>query len=92
MFQPKRQKVQNEENSPYKVYLEKDKTKPDVPSFVAESAMANSSKGSSSLTPEVKRLCFVRSQSESALTPCSIKKALERSKNTKLSIFFSNKY
>ncbi|CAL8114850.1 unnamed protein product [Orchesella dallaii] len=77
VFNPKRHKYENDENSPYKTYLEKSIFP--VQEDKVEAGETRNTDRTSSLTPEVKRLCFARSQSESALTPtCSIKKALER--------------
>lgn len=89
MNQPKRHKFQNDENSPYKAYLEKSRvvarSEVSAVRFGENAESIPVASGSSSLTPEVKRLCFARSQSESALTPCSIIKAVERSKSAVLS-------
>lgn len=84
VFHPKRQKYHNnDENSPYKTYLEKVRPSDDKENYNDENleTIFPLSQPCSSLTPEVKKLCFPRSQSESALAPlCSIKKALERSR------------
>lgn len=92
VFNPKRHKYagENDENSPYKIYADSFRPianlckKADGKAVDAGApfavAVEGSSSRSSSLTPEVKRLCFTKSQSESALSACSIKKALERSK------------
>ncbi|ODM93077.1 M-phase inducer phosphatase [Orchesella cincta] len=83
VFNPKRHKYQNDNDencSPYKTYLEK--VCLPIKEETVVSVETKKTERTTSLTPEVKRLCFARSQSESALTPtCSIKKALERIEN-----------
>lgn len=90
VFTAKRHKFQNDENSPYKTFTEvafrstplsslaENQVEADLGSSDTDSTKVVGT--SSTLTPEVRRLCFGRSQSESALTPTDVKKAVERSK------------